>query len=283
MGCAERGLIDERAFGPPLRFGNGAVLEPAIEAIVSASGLGALLARGVRAAAAAIGGTAPSFAMHAKGLELPGSNRARFPPTRSAWRHARAVRAITAPRRTTGISAIRTKRATKRCARGMRSRRDEAAVWDALVLCKFIRGCFDDFYAEAAELWSAVTGLELDAPALRRSPDDGIQAGNQRAVGLDPDDDVLPARAFEPIGDGPLAGRCVDPAQLTRISPRTKRCVPCPCSSPRCGRCGAAAARRPDRRRTGRRALAVAVGTLQRVRSRHHGRSRRARRAGDED
>ena len=27
MECAERGLIDERAFGPPLRFGNGAVLE----------------------------------------------------------------------------------------------------------------------------------------------------------------------------------------------------------------------------------------------------------------
>ena len=96
---------------------------------------------------------------------------------------------------------------------------DEAAVWDALVLCKFIRGCFDDFYAEAAELWSAVTGLELDAPALRRVAQrhwDRKRAINAR-LGWTPDDDVLPARAFEPIGDGPLAGRCVDPAQLTRM------------------------------------------------------------------
>ena len=72
MECAERGLIAPDVFGPPLRFGNAAVLEPAIAAIARREGFGACLALGVRGAAEVIGGDAARFALHCKGLELPG-------------------------------------------------------------------------------------------------------------------------------------------------------------------------------------------------------------------
>src|SRR5439155_3130806 len=68
MECAERGLIDE----PDLRFGNAAKMLTLIEQISRREGLGALLAEGTRRAAAQIGGAAPDFAPHVKGLEIPG-------------------------------------------------------------------------------------------------------------------------------------------------------------------------------------------------------------------
>ncbi len=72
MECAEHGLMARDALGPELRFGNAAVLLPAIDAIAARRGLGDVLAGGVRAAARHIGGGAERFAMHCKGLELPG-------------------------------------------------------------------------------------------------------------------------------------------------------------------------------------------------------------------
>jgi len=220
MECAERGLIDERAFGPPLRFGNAAALLPAIEAIAARSGLGDVLARGVRAAAAAIGGAAPSFAMHAKGLELPGYEPRALPTyalgLATCTRGACHNRSATYDRDLRAPDAARDETAR---ARDAIEAEDTAAVWDALVLCKFVRDCFDDFYAEAAELWSAVTGIERSAADLRVSAQrhwERKRAINAR-LGWTPADDSLPPRLFEPIADGPLAGRRIDREQLARM------------------------------------------------------------------
>ena len=38
---------------------------------------------------------------------------------------------------------------------------------DSLILCKFLRGVFDDLFAEWAELLRAVTGWDVDAAELR--------------------------------------------------------------------------------------------------------------------
>jgi aldehyde:ferredoxin oxidoreductase len=220
MECVERGLVDAETFGPPLRFGNGAVLRPAIDAIAARSGFGAVLARGVRAAAAAIGGEAPSFAMHAKGLELPGYEPRALPTyalgLATCTRGACHNRSATYERDLRAPDEIR--EAADR-ARDAVEAEDTAAVWDALVLCKFVRDCFEDFYAEAAALWSAVTGVELDAAALRGIAQrhwERKRAINAR-LGWTPADDALPPRLFEPIADGPLAGRRIDPAQLARM------------------------------------------------------------------
>ena len=44
---------------------------------------------------------------------------------------------------------------------------DLAAVLDSLIVCKFIRKCFDDLYAEAAELYEIVTGRPTSGDDLR--------------------------------------------------------------------------------------------------------------------
>src|SRR5262249_29140238 len=68
MECAEKGLLTE----PGLRFGNADLVQSLLGRIARREGLGDLLAEGTRRAAAVIGGEAPEFAPHVKGLELPG-------------------------------------------------------------------------------------------------------------------------------------------------------------------------------------------------------------------
>jgi aldehyde:ferredoxin oxidoreductase len=45
---------------------------------------------------------------------------------------------------------------------------DFAAVLDSLIVCKFLRKCFTDFYREGAELLSKVTGWDCSSDDLRR-------------------------------------------------------------------------------------------------------------------
>jgi aldehyde:ferredoxin oxidoreductase len=46
---------------------------------------------------------------------------------------------------------------------------DYAAVLDSLIVCKFLRKCFSDFYREAAEILCAVTGWDYTPDELRRT------------------------------------------------------------------------------------------------------------------
>jgi aldehyde:ferredoxin oxidoreductase len=221
MECAEHGLVPREAFGPELRFGNGAVLVPAIEAIAERRGLGDLLADGVRAAAARIGGDAARFAMHAKGLELPGYEPRALPTyalgLATCTRGACHNRAATYDRDLRNPSD--TREDAERVADAIEAE-DRAVAWDSLVLCKFIRDCFVDFETEAAALWSAVAGLPLDA--------DGVRAAAQRTwerkrainarLGWTSVDDTLPPRLLqEPIAEGPYAGRKVEPERLEAL------------------------------------------------------------------
>src|SRR5262249_58530780 len=68
MECAEKGLLVE----PGLRFGASGMVHSLLNRIAYREGLGDLLAEGTRRAAEVIGGDAPRFAPHVKGLELPG-------------------------------------------------------------------------------------------------------------------------------------------------------------------------------------------------------------------
>ena len=219
MECAERGLLPLDAFGTPLRFGNAAVLAPLVDALASGAGLGAVLGLGVRAAAKAIGGEAEALALHVKGLELPGYEPRAMPTyalglavcTRGAC-HNRAA-AYDVDLRDPGNALDDDRRA-----RAVVDAEDAAIAWDALVLCKFVRGCFDDFWSEGAALYSAVSGRALDANALRavaRATWGRKRALNAR-LGWTPAEDVLPPRLSEPLRDGPYAGARVDPAVLER-------------------------------------------------------------------
>src|SRR5262249_50868926 len=131
--------------------------------------LGELMAMGSRTAAAEIGGPAPEFAPHVKGLELPGydprslhtlalglAGGPRGADPNPSGAHEAAFSARTARRRGGAHSAalaIETE--------------DRAAVMDSLILCKFLRGVFRDFYAEAAAMLTAVTGWPVTVTELK--------------------------------------------------------------------------------------------------------------------
>jgi aldehyde:ferredoxin oxidoreductase len=94
---------------------------------------------------------------------------------------------------------------------------DFAAVLDSLIVCKFLRKCFTDFYPEAAEIVSAVTGWAYTAADLR--------AAGERIHTLkklfnirerwQPGDDWLPGRLLtEPLSSGVARGTGLTPGEL---------------------------------------------------------------------
>ena len=73
MEAREKGLLTEKDVdGLDLSFGNNDVIMPMVRKIGLREGIGDLLADGVKRAADTIGGGAADFAMHNKGMSLPG-------------------------------------------------------------------------------------------------------------------------------------------------------------------------------------------------------------------
>ncbi len=165
MECAERGLLREEG----LRFGNADAVLDLLARIARREGLGDLLAEGTRRAAAAIGGEAPDFAPHVKGLELPGYE----PRALQTMALGFAVGSRGADHNRSGAYEVDFSARADRLHGSPESARlaveteDRAALMDSLILCKFLRGVFDDFYAESAELLRPVTGWDVTADELR--------------------------------------------------------------------------------------------------------------------
>jgi aldehyde:ferredoxin oxidoreductase len=73
---------------------------------------------------------------------------------------------------------------------------DKAALIDSLILCKFIRGVFSDFYAEVAEMLRLVTGWDVSAEELRATAARIVTAKKRFNIsaGWTPAEDTLPDR-----------------------------------------------------------------------------------------
>src|SRR4029077_3806811 len=73
---------------------------------------------------------------------------------------------------------------------------DRAALMDSLILCKFLRGIFTDFYAESAALLRPVTGWDVTAEELRTAARRVVTAKKLYNVreGWTPAEDTLPKR-----------------------------------------------------------------------------------------
>ncbi len=73
---------------------------------------------------------------------------------------------------------------------------NKAALMDSLILCKFLRGVFSDFYAEAAEMLHLVTGWDTSADELRRAAARIVTAKKRFNIlaGWTPAEDTLPDR-----------------------------------------------------------------------------------------
>jgi len=165
MECAERGLID----APWLRFGDAGALMRALTEIGTRDGLGDLLAEGSRRAADQVGQGSAAFAPHVKGLELPGYE----PRTLHAMALGLAVNARGADHNRSGAYEADLSGDLDRLAGGDEhvtaaiETEDRAAIMDSLILCKFLRGVFDEPWPEWAALLRPVTGWGVDADELR--------------------------------------------------------------------------------------------------------------------
>jgi aldehyde:ferredoxin oxidoreductase len=166
MECTERGLLP--ADGP--RFGDGDMLLSLLPRIARREPeLGDLLAEGSRRAAEKIGGDAPDFAPHVKGLELPGYE----PRALQTMALGFAVGSRGADHNRSGAYEIdfsprgdRLHGSPAAAALAVETE-DRAALIDSLILCKFLRGVFTDLYAESAAMLRRVTGWDVTADELR--------------------------------------------------------------------------------------------------------------------
>ena len=219
MESSARGLLPEQE---GLKFGNGDALLGAIRAIAERRGAGDLMAEGSRRAAAAIGGGSGDWAMHVKGLELPGYE----PRSLKTMALGLAVSPRGACHNRSGAYEADFSGEVDRLhgdsLRGavVAASEDFSAVLDSLIVCKFLRKCFTDFYREAAEIVSAVTGWTCTASDLKTA---GERIHTLKKLfnireQWQPDDDWLPNRLLsEPLSSGVARGTTLSPIELREM------------------------------------------------------------------
>jgi len=197
MECVERGWLD----APWLTFGSGDAVCRAIELIGRREGLGDLLAEGSRLAARAIGHGSLAFAPQVKGLEIPGYE----PRGLQTMALGFAVGGRGADHNRSGAyevdfsERVDRRHATMDAVRFAIETEDKAAVMDSLIVCKFLRGVFEDFYSETAEMLGLVTGWDVSSDELRDTARRIVGAKRQfnLLAGWTPEEDTLPDRFLE--------------------------------------------------------------------------------------
>ena len=213
MECFERGLLTlDDTGGLDLSFGNAEIILTCLESISNKSGkLGKLLAEGSRIASDVIGQNSHDWAMHVKGLEMPG-----YEP-RSLKTMALALAVSTrgaCHNRSSAYEADFSNRVNRLEADALRGRittdgEDFSAVLDSLIWCKFLRKAFDDFWDESAASLNLITGWDVTPDELKRA---GERINNLKKLfnireGWTRANDTLPPRLLsEPLPDGVAAG-----------------------------------------------------------------------------
>jgi aldehyde:ferredoxin oxidoreductase len=222
MECSERGLLPKTQ---QLRFGEASALLEIISAIAERHSLGELLAEGSRRAANAIGNGSEYWAMHVKGLELPGYE----PRSLKSMALGLAVSPRGACHNRSGAyeadfsGTVDRFQADPRRANLVCESEDFAAVLDSMIVCKFLRKCFNDFYPEAAELLSKVTGWDYTGAELVRT---GARIHTMKKLfnireGWQSKDDWLPERLLnETLPTGVGAGIGLTPDELREMIQR---------------------------------------------------------------
>ena len=220
MECFERGLLTPRdTDGIALRFGSDDALLACLRLIGERRGIGDLLAEGSYRAAQRLGQGSAAWAMHVKGLEMPG-----YEP-RSLKTMALGLAVSTrgaCHNRSSAYEADFSARVDRLQAEVERGRitmegEDFSAVLDSLIWCKFLRKAFGDFYAESTAIYEHITGWPMTAEELRQAGERinnlkklfNIREGWQRA------DDTLPPRVLtETLPTGIVQGIGLSQADL---------------------------------------------------------------------
>lgn len=196
MECVEKGLLDE----PWLRFGDGEAVKKAVTLIAGRKGIGEILSLGSRQAAQLIGQGSIAFAPQVKGLEIPGYE----PRGLQTMALGLAVASRGADHNRSGAYEADFSPDSGRFiddadfARSAADSENRSALIDSLILCKFLRGIFTDFFAESTELLSLVTGWEFNEGELKTAAERVVAIKKLFNIreGWDCSEDTLPERFF---------------------------------------------------------------------------------------
>jgi aldehyde:ferredoxin oxidoreductase len=212
MECFERGILTvEDTGGVDLRFGNYEAALQLLELMAHRKDFGAFCAQGVKDMAKSLGQSTEDFAMHSKGMEMPGYDpRAAWGASvtyavtprgachRRAWPPAKEVLGDAYPFTTEGKAEI------------VRDLMNDNCVMHSLIVCdmggKFIPLSTDDY----ADYLNVVTGSQYSGRDLSDRAEiieTLIRRINIRE-GIGANEDVLPKRILEESHpDGPTKGR----------------------------------------------------------------------------
>jgi aldehyde:ferredoxin oxidoreductase len=214
--------------GLQLNFGNHEAMVTLLRLMAFREGIGDLLADGVKAAAAKIGKGSEKYAMHVKGLELPGydvrgakAHGLNFATSYTGADHNRGyafqeIFGIPIPYAVDRFAVEGKGKLTKW------NQDTRTAVADSPTMCVFI---FDMALAgvatkNTADLMEAVTGLTLTAEDVQRVGErinNLAKAFNVRE-GFTRDDDTLPARLMtEPLKAGASKGQYISKKDLDQM------------------------------------------------------------------
>ena len=222
MECFEKGILTKQDTGGlELQFGNAEALLQAIEMISARKGIGELLSQGVKAASEQVGKGSEHFAMHNKGLELPGYDLRGL--------KASVLGFITSTRGGCHLRSsvydydLRGKvdrfTAKDEYATLVRDREDLWAIVDSLMLCKFIRGVLGTV-KPLARLYNLVTGFNMPEEELRRAGERiyNLEKAYNVREGWKRSDDYPPPRVLtDPIRSGVAKGAVVTKEEFDRL------------------------------------------------------------------
>lgn len=222
MECVEKGILNVSDMGFPLRFGNDEGIITAIHLIGKREGPGHLWGEGVREIAAKVKG-AEGFAMHVKGLELPG-----YDPrvsTGMALAYATSDRGGCHLRSwPVGEELLATEQrmdlfSTEFKAELVKNQQDLFCLINCMGLCLF--ATFAVNLKQITPFLHAATGQALFSSSeeilrIGERVNNLVRRFNLRE-GLTKQHDTLPRRFFkEPLKDGPGEGRVADLEQLMK-------------------------------------------------------------------
>ena len=207
MECMQKGLIPESWLKLLPKYDNEEdFFAQLLTSIAERSGIGDILAEGSARVSEEIGLGSDEFAMHVKGLEMPG-----YEP-RSLHTMALALAVSTRGACHNRSSAYEYDFSSDSNGYEQSSRgrmvvegEDYSAVMDSLIWCKFVRRVFDAFYDESAEILNNITGWDIDPNQLAQCGEriNNLKKQFNIREGWNRSHDNLPKRIFsDPLING---------------------------------------------------------------------------------
>jgi len=227
MECVEKGLLASQGFLP--RFGDGAGLIQAIERIATRQGIGDLMAEGSARMAQTLGEAAVEMAVTCRGQELPLHD----PRLKNALGMGYALSATGADHMHNLNDTFSDNPGSDVCARlremgletplplfGINDLKIEAFVYetafknflDSAVICHF----YPYEYRHMVDALRAAGGWDVTPAEINQIGTRIVTMARLYLLreGFTVEDDVLPARAYRPVSNGPIAGKAMTPSMF---------------------------------------------------------------------